>query len=100
MPERAELPVRLALSGHGPRMTSRSTRAFLAGARIARHLGRPGTPNDQAGIESFFGHRTGEHPHLDKIRDPGELERELDRLRGFSTTVRIATRRDLRKDHP
>jgi putative transposase len=136
VPDRDELPVLLALSDNGPQMTSRSTRAFLAGTRIAQHLGRPGTPNDQAWIESFFGHLKGEHPHLDRIRDPGGLEAELDRLRGFYNTVRlheglgyatpddehhgrgpavraarragleharsarIATRRDLRKDHP
>ena len=70
-------------------MTSHSTRAFLAGARIATHFGRPGTPNDQAWIESFFGHLKGEHPHLDKIRDPGELELELDRQQTFYNTVRL-----------
>jgi putative transposase len=70
-------------------MTSTSTTASLAGARIAQHVGRPGTPNDQAWIESFLGHLTGEHPHLDTIRDPGERELELDRLRTFSTTARL-----------
>jgi putative transposase len=89
VPDRDELPVLLALSDNGPQMTSRSTRAFLAGARIATHFGRPGTPNDQAWIESFFGHLKGEHPYLDKIRDPGELERELDRRRLEYNTVRL-----------
>ena len=89
VPDRDELPVLLALSDNGPQMTSRSTRAFLAGARIATHFGRPATPNDQAWIESFFGHLKGEHPHLDRIRDPGELERELQRLREFYNTVRL-----------
>ncbi len=70
VPDHDELPVLLALSDNGPQMTSRSTKAFLAGARIATHFGRPGTPNDQAWIESFFGHLKGEHPHLDKIADP------------------------------
>jgi transposase InsO family protein len=35
-----------------------------------QHVGRPGVPNDQAWIESFFGHLKGEFPHLDKITDP------------------------------
>ena len=89
VPDGDELPVLLALSDNGPQMTSRSTKAFMAGARIATHFGRPGTPNDQAWIESFFGHLKGEHPHLDTIRDPGELELELDRQREFYNTVRL-----------
>jgi hypothetical protein len=89
VPDHDELPVLLALSDNGPRMTSRSTKAFLAGARIATHLGRPATPNDQAWIESFFGHLKGEHPHLDKITDSAELELELDRRREHYNTVRL-----------
>lgn len=89
VPDRDELPVLLALSDNGPQMTSGTTKAFLAGARIATHFGRPGTPNDQAWIESFFGHLKGEHPYLDKITDPGELERELDRRRLEYNTVRL-----------
>ena len=80
---RRAVPVLLAVSDNGPQMTSKATSVFMAGARIAQHFGRPGTPNDQAWIESFFGHLKGEFPHLDKITDPGELEAELDRLRGF-----------------
>jgi transposase InsO family protein len=89
VPDHDELPVLLALSDNGPQMTSHSTKAFLAGARIATHFGRPSTPNDQAWIESFFGHLKGEHPHLDKIADPGELERELDLRRTHYNTVRL-----------
>jgi hypothetical protein len=33
-------------------------------------------------IESFFGHLKAEHPHLERIVDPGELEAELTRLHG------------------
>jgi putative transposase len=84
------LPVLLAVSDNGPQMTSKATAVFMAGARIAQHFGRPSTPNDQAWIESFFGHLKGEFPHLDKIRDAGELERELDRLRPFYNTVRLS----------
>jgi putative transposase len=89
VPEADELPVLLALSDNGPQMTSKATRTFLAGARIAQHFGRPGTPNDQAWIESLFGHIKDEFPHLDKTADPGELEAELDRIRGFYNTVRL-----------
>ncbi|MBN9619007.1 MAG: transposase [Actinobacteria bacterium] len=83
------LPVLLAISDNGPQMTSKATAVFMAGARIAQHFGRPSTPNDQAWIESFFGHLRGEFPHLEKIKDPGALERELDRLRPFYNCVRL-----------
>lgn len=83
------LPVLLAVSDNGPQMTSKATAVFMAGARIAQHFGRPSTPNDQAWVESFFGHLKGEFPHLEKIKDAGELERELDRLRGHYNTVRL-----------
>jgi transposase InsO family protein len=83
------LPVLVALSDNGPQMTSKATAAFMAGARIAQHFGRPSTPNDQAWVESFFGHLKGEFPHLEKTRDPGELEAELDRLRTHYNTIRL-----------
>jgi transposase InsO family protein len=89
VPEDDRLPVLVAISDNGPQMTSRQTAAFLAGARIAAHHGRPGTPNDQAWIESFFGHLKDENPHLDKITDPGDLEAELARLREFYNTTRL-----------
>jgi transposase InsO family protein len=89
VPDADELPVLLALSDNGPQMTSKSTKAFLAGARIATHFGRPGTPNDQAWIESLFGHVKTENPHLEKIKDPGELEAELERIRPFYNGVRL-----------
>jgi putative transposase len=83
------VPVLLAVSDNGPQMTSRATAVFLAGARIAQHFGRPATPNDQAWIESFFGHLKAEHPHLERITDPGELEAELTRLHGHYNTARL-----------
>jgi transposase InsO family protein len=89
VPERDEVPVLLAVSDNGPQMTSQATATFMAGARIAQHFGRPGTPNDQAWIESLFGHVKTEFPHLDKIVDPGDLEAELDRIRAFYNTVRL-----------
>ncbi len=130
------VPVLLAVSDNGPQMTSNATAVFMAGARIAQHFGRPGTPNDQAWIESFFGHLKGEFGHLERISDAGELETELDRLRQFwngtrlhegigyvtpndehegrgpairaareegmraAHQTRVATRRQLRQDHP
>jgi len=89
VPDHDEMPVLLALSDNGPQMTSKTTKAFMAGARIATHFGRPGTPNDQAWIESLFGHVKTEFPHLEKIKDPGELEAELDRIRLFYNTIRL-----------
>jgi transposase InsO family protein len=69
------LPVLLAVSDNGPQMRSAKTAEFMAIARIAQHFGRPGTPNDQAWVESFFGHLKGEHPYLDAIGDPAVLRR-------------------------
>ncbi len=42
-------------------MTSGSNREFMAMCAIAQHFGRPGTPTDQAWIESFFGHLKAEN---------------------------------------
>jgi putative transposase len=84
-----QLPLLLAISDNGPQMRSVSTREFLAGVAIAQQFGRPHTPEDQAWIETLFGHVKGEWPHLEKIRDPGELERELDRARSEYNTVRL-----------
>jgi putative transposase len=79
----------LAISDNGPQMRSVSTREFLAGAAIAQQFGRPHTPQDQAWIETLFGHVKGEWPHLEKIRDPGELDTELDRVRAEYNGVRL-----------
>ncbi|MBV9315534.1 MAG: DDE-type integrase/transposase/recombinase, partial [Pseudonocardia sp.] len=57
-----------AISDNGPQMRSHTTREFLAGVAIAQQFGRPHTPEDQAWIETLFGHVTGEWPHLEKIR--------------------------------
>lgn len=89
VPDRDELPVLLAISDNGPQMTSKATAAFMASVRIGQHFGRPSTPNDQAWIESLFGHLKDEHPHLDKIEDVGDLEAELTRIRPFYNTVRL-----------
>ena len=79
-------PVLLAVSDNGPQMTSGSTREFLAVCAIAQHFGRPGTPTDQAWIESLFGHVKADWPHLDHISDPAVLRAEL-------ATVRVAYNR-------
>ena len=55
-------PLLLAISDHGPQMTSHSTREFLAGVAIARQFGRPGVPQDQAWIETLFWHVKGRSP--------------------------------------
>ena len=61
-------PLLWAISDNGPQMRSHTTREFLAGVAIAQQFGRPHTPEDQAWIETLFGHVTGEWPHLEKIR--------------------------------
>jgi putative transposase len=84
-----QLPLLLAISDNGPQMRSHSTREFLAGVAIAQQFGRPHTPEDQAWIETLFGHVKGEWPHLERIRDPGELDCELDRRQLEYNTVRL-----------
>ncbi|GAA5108905.1 hypothetical protein GCM10025762_15030 [Haloechinothrix salitolerans] len=70
-------------------MRSHTTREFLAGVAIAQQFGRPGTPTDQAWIETLFGHVKSEWPHLEKIRHPGELEAELELRRHEYNAVRL-----------
>jgi putative transposase len=82
-------PILLAVSDNGPQMTSGSTREFMALCAIAQHFGRPGTPTDQAWIETLFGHVKGEWPHLDKITDPAVLRAELEVVRVQYNTVRL-----------
>jgi transposase InsO family protein len=84
-----QLPLLLAISDNGPQMRSVSTREFLAGVAIAQQFGRPHTPEDQAWIETLFGHVKGEWPHLERISDPGELECELDLRRAEYNSVRL-----------
>jgi putative transposase len=82
-------PVLLAVSDNGPQMTSGSTREFMALHAIATHYGRPGTPTDQAHIESLFGHVKYDWPHLCRLTDPGDLARELDAARDQYNRVRL-----------
>jgi len=82
-------PVLLALSDNGPQMTSGSTREFMALCAIHQHFGRPGTPTDQAWIESLFGHVKAEWPHLTQIRDPATLHDELAVVRDRYNGVRL-----------
>ena len=56
---------------------------------IAQHFGRPGTPTDQAWIESLFSHIKADWPHLDRIRDPEVLRAELAVVRHEYNTVRL-----------
>ncbi|MGH3469567.1 MAG: integrase core domain-containing protein [Thermocrispum sp.] len=85
----ATRPILLAVSDNGPQMTSGSTREFLALCAIAQHFGRPGTPTDQAWIESLNGHLKSEYPHLLAIRDPATLRAELAVTRAHYNTVRL-----------
>jgi len=82
-------PILLAMSDNGPQMTSGSTREFMALCAIHQHFGRPGTPTDQAWIESLFGHVKAEWPHLLRIRDPATLRAELAVVRERYNTVRL-----------
>ena len=82
-------PILLAVSDNGPQMTSGSTREFMAMCAIAQHFGRPGTPTDQAWIESLFSHIKGDWPHLDRITDPAVLRAELAYVRDEYNTKRL-----------
>ncbi len=82
-------PILLAVSDNGPQMISGSTREFLAMCAIAQHFGRPGTPTDQAWIESLNGHLKAEYPHLLAITDPATLRAELAVVRRHYNTVRL-----------
>jgi hypothetical protein len=46
-------PILLAVSDNGPQTTSGSTREFMALCAVAQDFGRPGTPTDQAWIETL-----------------------------------------------
>ena len=70
-------------------MRAGTTREFWALCSIAAHFGRPGTPTDQAWIETLFGHVKTEWPHLEKIRDPNTLRAELDIVRDDYNTRRL-----------
>jgi transposase InsO family protein len=82
-------PILLAVSDNGPQMTSGSTREFMAMCAIAQHFGRPGTPTDQAWIESLNGHVKIDYPHLLAIRDPATLRAELAVTRAHYNRVRL-----------
>jgi transposase InsO family protein len=84
-----EGPILVAWSDNGAEMTAIDTRQFMALMAIAQHHGRPGTPTDQAHVESFFSHLKGDWPHLTEIRDPAALDTELARIRGQYNTVRL-----------
>ena len=84
-----EGPILVAWSDNGSEMKAIDTRQFMALMAIAQHHGRPGTPTDQAHIESFFSHLKGDWPHLTGIDDAGALDAELARIRGEYNTVRL-----------
>lgn len=84
-----EKPALIAWSDNGPEMKAGDTKTFMALMAILQHHGRPGTPTDQAHIESFFGHLKREFPHLLRIKDPAVLDTELARIQIEWNTVRL-----------
>ena len=84
-----EGPILVAWSDNGAEMTAIDTRQFMALMAITQHHGRPGTPTDQAHIESFYSHLKGDWPHLTEIRDPAALDTELARIRTEYNTRRL-----------
>jgi putative transposase len=83
------LPILVAWSDNGAEMTATDTREFMALMTIVQHHGRPGTPTDQAHVESFFSHLKGDWPHLAALSDPAALDSELARIRGEYNSVRL-----------
>ena len=83
------VPLLLAISDNGPEMRAGDTAKFMALCSTAQHFGRPSTPTDQAWIESLFGHVKTEHPHLETIDEPADLQRELERVRTHYNSVRL-----------
>jgi hypothetical protein len=81
--------VLLAMSDNGPQMRSHTTREFMAACAIMQRFGRPGTPTDQAWVESLFGYVKGEWPYLEKVRDPAQLALDLEAVRVEYNTVRL-----------
>jgi putative transposase len=82
-------PILVAWSDNGSEMTAIDTRQFMALMAIAQHHGRPGTPTDQAHVESFFSHLKGDWPVLTSITDPAALDTELARIQREYNTVRL-----------
>jgi putative transposase len=82
-------PTLIAWSDNGSEMTASDTRGFMALMTIVQHHGRPGTPTDQAHIESFFSHLKRDWPTLLAITDPAALDTELARIRSEYNTVRL-----------
>ena len=82
-------PALIAWSDNGSEMKADDTRGFMALMAIVQHHGRPGTPTDQAHIESFFSHLKRDWPVLLTISDPQALDIELARVRTEYNTVRL-----------
>ena len=76
-----EEPILLVMSDNGPQTRAGTTRVFWALCSISAHFGRPGTPTDQAWIETLSGHVDNEWPRLDKITVPNMLRAVLDDVR-------------------
>lgn len=93
-----QLPILLTVSNGRPQMVSGTTREWMALHSLAMHVGRPGTPTDQAYIETFFGHVKTESPELEAIRDRLTLDAAMQQARPECNAVRFARRRPVR--HP
>ena len=81
-----DAPILVAWSDNGAEMTAIDTRQFMALMAITQHHGRPGTPTDQAHIESFFSHLKGDWPHLTGITRSSRARRRASTGSGPSTT--------------
>ena len=88
-PEDELPPILLSVLDNGARMRSGSTREFMALHAIATYYGRPGTPTDQAHLESLFGHVKYEWSYLCALQNPADLSREFDAVREQYNSVRL-----------
>ena len=91
-------PILVAWSDNGSEMTAIDTRQFMALMAIAQHHGQPGTPTDQAHIESFFSHLKGRLAAPHRTHRPGRA-----RCRAAPDPHRVQHRPAARRDrirHP
>ena len=95
-----EEPILLAMSDNDPRCAPARPESSSPSC-IASRFGRPGTPTDQAWIETLFGHVKTEWPHLEKITLRAEpTSPDTTTTPAACTPPSASTPDDARRAHP